>query len=56
MIIDRPSKNDMNALEKLGNKGWGWEDMLPYFMRVRLTLASRTSLISDHARAKDLFL
>lgn len=29
----RGSKNDYNTWEKLGNKGWGWEGMAPYFRK-----------------------
>ncbi|KAI9737412.1 MAG: hypothetical protein M1834_009566 [Cirrosporium novae-zelandiae] len=28
-----PSRAGYNAWEKLGNPGWGWEDMVPYFRK-----------------------
>jgi hypothetical protein len=33
MIYDRGSRADYNAWEALGNKGWGWEGMLPFFKK-----------------------
>lgn len=30
----RPSKDDIDALEKLGNKGWNWESLLHYMKKV----------------------
>ena len=28
LLWTRPSRNDLDALEKLGNKGWGWDEIL----------------------------
>lgn len=33
MIYDRGSAADYDTWAALGNKGWGWEDMLPYFIK-----------------------
>ncbi|KAF2708443.1 GMC oxidoreductase [Pleomassaria siparia CBS 279.74] len=33
MVYDRGSAADYNAWEALGNKGWGWEGMLPFFKK-----------------------
>ena len=33
MFFDRASAADYNAWEQLGNEGWGWEGMLPYFIK-----------------------
>ncbi|WP_401441520.1 GMC family oxidoreductase [Streptomyces sp. NPDC088789] len=33
MIYMRGQANDYNRWRELGNVGWGWEDVLPYFMR-----------------------
>ena len=30
----RGSKGSFNAWEALGNPGWGWDDLLPYFVKV----------------------
>lgn len=32
MIYNRGHRADWDGLERLGNKGWGWNDMLPIFM------------------------
>jgi choline dehydrogenase-like flavoprotein len=39
MFFDRGSKGDYNLWEDLGNPGWGWNGMLPYFKKVTLCLA-----------------
>lgn len=34
MFFNRGSKLDYDAWEKLGNPGWSWDDLLPYFKKV----------------------
>jgi choline dehydrogenase len=34
MFFDRGSAVDYNAWEFLGNGGWAWKDLLPYFKKV----------------------
>jgi choline dehydrogenase len=34
MCWNRGGQDDYNSWEALGNPGWGWEGLLPYFMRV----------------------
>ena len=34
MFFHRGSAGDYDAWEKLGNPGWGWKDLLPYFKKV----------------------
>ena len=34
MFFDRGSAPDYDAWAELGNPGWGWEDLLPYFKKV----------------------
>lgn len=34
MFFNRGSAADYDAWEKLGNPGWSWEDLLPYFKKV----------------------
>lgn len=36
MFFDRGSAQDYDAWVELGNPGWGWEDLLPYFKKVRV--------------------
>lgn len=33
MFFDRGAKEDYDAWEELGNEGWGWEGLLPYFKK-----------------------
>ncbi|KAK4505507.1 hypothetical protein PRZ48_003470 [Zasmidium cellare] len=33
MIWNRPSSDDLDAWERLGCKGWGWNDMLHYYKK-----------------------
>lgn len=34
MLWNRGGQDDYNDWQALGNPGWGWDGMLPYFMRV----------------------
>ena len=34
MFFNRGSAADYDAWERLGNPGWGWKDLLPYFKKV----------------------
>lgn len=34
MFFNRGSAGDYDAWEKLGNPGWTWDDLLPYFKKV----------------------
>lgn len=36
MMFDRGSPSDYDMWEQLGNPGWGWKGMLPYFKKVCL--------------------
>ncbi|PVG01351.1 alcohol oxidase [Serendipita vermifera] len=33
MFFDRGSKGDYDLWKALGNQGWGWDDLLPYFKK-----------------------
>jgi len=35
LVWTRGSAADFDAWEALGNRGWGWKALLPYFMKVR---------------------
>ncbi|KAI0033381.1 alcohol oxidase [Vararia minispora EC-137] len=49
LLMGRPSKADIDALETLGNKGWNWDTLLPYFKR-----SERFVSPEDPAIAKEL--
>ena len=34
MVYNRGNRADWDALERLGNPGWGWDDMLPVFTTI----------------------
>lgn len=34
MAFDRGAASDYDAWVDLGNPGWGWTDLLPYFKKV----------------------
>lgn len=34
MFMPRGSKGDYDIWKELGNPGWGWDDLLPYFKKV----------------------
>ncbi|XP_026488905.2 glucose dehydrogenase [FAD, quinone]-like [Vanessa tameamea] len=34
MIYTRGAANDYNNWEAMGNEGWGWDDVLPYFKKI----------------------
>ncbi len=36
MVWSRGGADDYNAWETLGNPGWNWDALLPYFMKVRI--------------------
>jgi choline dehydrogenase-like flavoprotein len=33
MAFDRGAASDYDAWDDLGNKGWGWKELLPYFKK-----------------------
>jgi choline dehydrogenase-like flavoprotein len=37
MFFDRGSRGDYDLWEQLGNPGWGWSGLLPYFRKVRFS-------------------
>lgn len=47
MVYDRGSAADYDAWESLGNKGWGWKGLLPYFKKGTQYIPPPQSLIKD---------
>ena len=56
MCWNRGGSDDFDAWEALGNPGWGWKGILPYFMKVRHNFFSSflfiVLLINHSARAR----
>lgn len=44
MVFDRGSKHDYDRWAALGNEGWGFDDLLPYFKKV---LENQTLISAD---------
>jgi len=45
MVFDRAAKSDYDAWEALGNPGWGWDGLYPYFKKsTKLTPPSKESV------------
>ncbi len=38
MVWNRGNQDDYNSWQSLGNAGWAWTDLLPYFKKVRYYL------------------
>lgn len=48
MFFNRGSKADWDSWEHLGNPGWNWEGLLPYFKKVRLSICRYCSTTDSH--------
>jgi choline dehydrogenase-like flavoprotein len=53
MCWTRGGKVDYDAWVTLGNPGWGWEDLLPYFKKVTLRIVPRYSDFADYSPSTD---
>lgn len=47
MFFDRGSAADYDAWEQLGNPGWGWSDLFPYFKKSETFTPADASLAND---------
>ena len=52
MCWNRGGADDYDTWEALGNPGWGWEGILPYFMKVFNVHIPTDPLIDSDTRAK----
>jgi choline dehydrogenase-like flavoprotein len=52
LFFDRGSSPDYDAWEELGNPGWGWDGLLPYFQKVCFHVRWRCGIDSDIFRAR----
>lgn len=50
----RPAKEELDALEGLGNKGWNWSSLLHYMKKVRLLLFHVSTSYLRHTTHKTL--
>ncbi|KAH9482008.1 Dehydrogenase xptC [Psilocybe cubensis] len=48
MLFDRGSADDYNNWEKLGNPGWGWRGLLPYFKKSSSFTPPRADLAAEY--------
>ncbi|CAH0056012.1 unnamed protein product, partial [Clonostachys solani] len=53
MIWNRGSKEDYNAWEQLGNPGWGWDDLLPFFKKSETIHRPELRLQTDYGATFD---
>lgn len=55
MVFDRGSKSDYDRWVTLGNEGWGWESLLPYFIKVPICFWNKMqhfSSLADRRRTR----
>jgi choline dehydrogenase-like flavoprotein len=51
MTWNRASREDYDAWESLGNAGWGWDDLLPFFKKSE----TFTGPVAEHQRENKLY-
>ncbi|KAK4910293.1 hypothetical protein LTR49_021039 [Elasticomyces elasticus] len=49
MFFNRGSAADYDAWEKLGNPGWGWNDLLPYFIKSETFTSPSADIAAKYA-------
>ncbi|KAF9522943.1 GMC oxidoreductase-domain-containing protein [Crepidotus variabilis] len=47
MLFDRAAAEDYDNWERLGNPGWGWEGLLPYFKKSTTFTPPRVDLVEE---------
>jgi hypothetical protein len=48
-MYDRASVTDYNAWEALGNQGWGWDGLLPYFKKGTEYIPPPAALVKEYS-------
>ncbi|KAF2132093.1 GMC oxidoreductase [Dothidotthia symphoricarpi CBS 119687] len=48
MVFDRGSKSDYDGWETLGNKGWGWAGLLPYFKKSEKWTPATKEILAEY--------
>lgn len=51
MVFDRGAKSDYDGWEALGNEGWNWESLLPYFKKVSQAQDHSCHLLTNTERS-----
>lgn len=46
MVFDRGAKSDYDGWEALGEEGWNWKSLLPYFKKVRIAQLTLCHLLT----------
>ncbi|KAI9828361.1 MAG: hypothetical protein M1832_002789 [Thelocarpon impressellum] len=54
MFYHRGSAEDYNSWERLGNPGWGWNDVLPYFKKAENFTPPPPELAAEYPISSDL--
>ena len=52
MVWNRGNQDDYNAWQALGNGGWSWRDILPYFRKVNSLLCSSVNRLTFHHNSR----
>lgn len=55
MFYTRGSKEDYDSWEKLGNPGWGWEDLRKWFNKVCMSLHKKVMGVKEGGWSKRNF-
>lgn len=56
LVWTRGSMADFDAWERLGNPGWGWLDLLPYFRKVSSDISGPPYILGNHLPVSNLML